>query len=80
VDLGLVLRHRLRVEGTVLRSRPAEEKDDLVARFARVVLPLLEAGTVRPVVERVWPFADVEKAHAMMAADANFGKLVVEVS
>ena len=80
VDLGLVLRHRLRVEGTVLRSRSAEEKDDLVARFARAVLPLLEAGTVRPVVERVWPFADVESAHAMMAADANFGKLVVEVS
>ena len=80
VDLGLVLRHRLRVEGTVLRSRPDEEKDDLVARFVQAVLPLLEARTVRPVVERVWPFADVEQAHAMMAADANFGKLVVEVS
>ena len=80
VDLGLVLRHRLRVEGTVLRSRPAEERDELVARFARAVLPLLEAGTVRPVVERVWPFAELENAHAMMAADANFGKLVVEVS
>ena len=80
VDLGLVLRHRLRLEGTVLRSRPADEKDELVARFAQTVLPLLEAGTVRPVVERAWPFAEVEHAHAMMAADANFGKLVVEVS
>ena len=80
VDLGLVLRHRLRVEGTVLRSRPAAEKDELVARFARAVLPLLEAGTVRPVVERAWSFGELESAHAMMAADANFGKLVVEVS
>jgi putative PIG3 family NAD(P)H quinone oxidoreductase len=80
IDLGLILRHRLRIEGTVLRSRPPEEKDELVARFARAVLPLLEARTVRPVVDRAWPFADVESAHAFMAADGNFGKLVVEVS
>jgi putative PIG3 family NAD(P)H quinone oxidoreductase len=79
VDLGLVLRHRLRLEGTVLRSRPADEKADLVRRFAGGVLPLLAAGTVRPVVDRVWPFDGVEEALATMAANRNFGKLVVEI-
>jgi NADPH:quinone reductase-like Zn-dependent oxidoreductase len=80
VDLGLVLRHRLRIEGTVLRSRPADEKSELTARFRTAVLPLLETRAVRPVVDRVFPFSDVEAAHATMAADQNFGKLVVEVS
>jgi putative PIG3 family NAD(P)H quinone oxidoreductase len=80
VDLSLILRHRLRVEGTVLRSRPDEEKSDLMAGFRASVLPLLEARAVRPIVDRVFPFADVEAAHAAMAADQNFGKLVVEVA
>jgi putative PIG3 family NAD(P)H quinone oxidoreductase len=79
VDLGLLLRHRLRVEGTVLRSRSAEEKAVVIRRFADAVLPLLKAGAVRPVVDRVWPFEGVEQAHATLAADRNFGKLVIEV-
>jgi NADPH:quinone reductase-like Zn-dependent oxidoreductase len=79
VDLGLVLRQRLRLEGTVLRSRTADEKSELMSRFRAAVLPLLEARSVRPVVDRVFPFTDVEGAHTVMAADRNFGKLVVEV-
>jgi putative PIG3 family NAD(P)H quinone oxidoreductase len=80
VDLGLVLRHRLRIEGTVLRSRSIDEKDELMARFRAAVLPLLAARTVRPVIDRVYPFAEVESTHAVMAANHNFGKLVVEVA
>jgi putative PIG3 family NAD(P)H quinone oxidoreductase len=79
LDLGLVLRHRLRIEGTVLRSRSREEKADLTARFRRAVLPLLEARVVVPVVDRRFAFEQVEAAHAAMAADQNFGKLVVEI-
>jgi putative PIG3 family NAD(P)H quinone oxidoreductase len=80
VDLGLMLRHRLRVEGTVLRSRSADEKTDLMSRFQTAVMPLLKSGAVRPVVDRVFPFENADAAHAVMAADQNFGKLVVEVS
>jgi NADPH:quinone reductase-like Zn-dependent oxidoreductase len=80
VDLGLVLSRRLRIEGTVLRSRPPDEKNELIARFRHAVLPLLEARTVRSVVDRVFGFSQVEAAHATMAAGQNFGKLVVEVS
>jgi NADPH:quinone reductase-like Zn-dependent oxidoreductase len=80
LDLGLMLRHRLRVEGTVLRSRTVDEKDEVMARVRTAVLPLLAARTVRPVVDRVFHFSEVEDAHAAMAADRNFGKLVVEVS
>jgi len=79
LDLGIVLRRRLRIEGTVLRTRSRSEKGAAVAAFATDVLPLLASGAVRPVVHHVFPFTDVQEAHRIMEANANFGKLVVEV-
>jgi NADPH:quinone reductase-like Zn-dependent oxidoreductase len=79
LDLGLVLSRRLRIEGTVLRSRSPAEKDALVGRVRAAVLPLLERRTVKPVIDRVWPFDRVEEAHGAMTANVNFGKIVVEV-
>jgi len=79
VDLGVILRRRLRIEGTVLRPRSAAEKAAAVAGFAADVLPLLERGALRPVIHAVLPFDAVAEAHRIMEANANFGKLVVEV-
>jgi NADPH:quinone reductase-like Zn-dependent oxidoreductase len=79
LDLGLVLRRRLRLEGTVLRGRSLDEKAAAVAAFASDVLPLLASGAIRPVVDRVFPFDAVAEAHRVMEANATFGKLVVEV-
>lgn len=79
IDLGRVLGRRLRVEGTVLRARSPEEKCAAVAGFAADVLPLLAQGTIRPVIHEVFPFANVAAAHRAMEANANFGKLIVEV-
>jgi NADPH2:quinone reductase len=79
VDLGVILRNRLHVEGTVLRARAREEKTRLAAAFRAAVLPLLSAGTVRPVVDRVFPLTEVAEAHAYMESDANLGKIVVEI-
>jgi putative PIG3 family NAD(P)H quinone oxidoreductase len=80
LDLGLVLRKRLHIEGTVLRPRSRDEKTTAVTAFADDVLPLLAAGTVRPVVHTVFPFDRVADAHRLMGANANVGKIVVEVA
>jgi putative PIG3 family NAD(P)H quinone oxidoreductase len=80
LDLGVILRRRLGIEGTVLRPRSAVEKAQAVAGFAADVLPLLERGALRPVIHAVLPFGAVAEAHRIMEANANFGKLVVEVS
>lgn len=80
VDLALVLRNRLRIEGTVLRPRSVEEKTAAVAAFADDVLPLLAAGTARPVVHAVLPFDQVAEAHRLMEANANVGKILVDVA
>ena len=68
---------RLRVNGTVLRARPIEEKIALNQQFVRHVLPLLADGRIRPVVDKVFPLEDVAEAHRYMESNANFGKIVL---
>jgi len=78
-DLGVLMRKRLTVVGTVLRSRPLEEKIELVQSFARTMLPLLATGRLRPVVDRVLPMDEAAAAHAAMEANENFGKIVLRI-
>ena len=79
LDLGLVLRKRVRILGTVLRARPLEEKIAAMRAFETQVVPLLARGIVKPVVDCVMPLADVAKAHERMASNAGFGKIVLRV-
>ena len=77
LPLGELLRKRLELRGSVLRSRPLEEKATLAQAFARAVLPLLEDGRLRPIVDAVLPMAEVREAHRRMDANETFGKLVL---
>ncbi|MGD8861976.1 MAG: NAD(P)H-quinone oxidoreductase [Myxococcales bacterium] len=77
IPLGLVLQKRLRIQGTVLRSRPLEEKASLARRFEAEVLPLFERGLLKPVVDRVMPMKDIAAAHIRMEGNESFGKIVM---
>ncbi|HWV57676.1 MAG TPA: NAD(P)H-quinone oxidoreductase, partial [Longimicrobiales bacterium] len=77
LDLGRVLRRRLWIGGTVLRSRPLEEKIEAVQAFRRHVLPLLSDGRVRPVIDRVVPMTEVAEAHRAIERNEPFGKIVL---
>jgi NADPH2:quinone reductase len=79
LDLGLLLRKRVRVIGTVLRARPLEEKIAAMRAFEAQVVPLLARGLVRPIVDCVMPLADAARAHERMASNAGFGKIVLRV-
>jgi NADPH:quinone reductase-like Zn-dependent oxidoreductase len=79
LDLGLLLRKRLRITGTVLRSRSTEEKSALVSSYLAVVAPLLEAGKVHAVLDRTFTFDEVRASHEYVESNANFGKVVVSV-
>jgi NADPH2:quinone reductase len=82
IDYGLVLRKRLRIEGTVLRARPLEEKIAAMQTFARHVVPLFAPGREQPlvpVVDRVFPLAEAGAAHTYVASNDGFGKTVLEV-
>ncbi|MCP3103465.1 NAD(P)H-quinone oxidoreductase [Myxococcus sp. K15C18031901] len=77
VDLGLVLRKRLHVTGTVLRSRPPEEKMALTQSAERHLLPLFRSGALRPVVDAVFPREQLREGLQRMARNDSVGKLVV---
>jgi NADPH2:quinone reductase len=79
VDLRLLLSRRVTITGTVLRSRPLAEKIRAAEVLERHVLPLVAAGRVRPVVDRVLPLAEAGAAHAYVASNASFGKVLLEV-
>jgi putative PIG3 family NAD(P)H quinone oxidoreductase len=75
-DLGPILRKRLEVIGTVMRTRGPEERAALVQAFAREVLPLFAVHLLRPVLERAYPMSALAEAHAAMERNATFGKVV----
>jgi NADPH:quinone reductase-like Zn-dependent oxidoreductase len=79
-NLGALLPKRATLRGTVLRSRPLEEKLALTQRFAREVVPLFADGRLRPVIDRRFPLAEVAAAHEVMESNANVGKLVLDVT
>jgi NADPH:quinone reductase-like Zn-dependent oxidoreductase len=80
INLGTVLSRRLTVRGTVLRTRPAREKAAVTDAFARDVIPLLERGDVRPVIDHVLPLERIRDAHALMESNATFGKIVLRIA
>jgi putative PIG3 family NAD(P)H quinone oxidoreductase len=80
LDLGVLLGKSLRLIGSRLRPRPLVEKVDLVRRFSDRFLPLLAAGRLRPIVDRAFPVAEAEAAHAYVQENRNIGKVILEVS
>ena len=42
-------------------------------------MPLIAAGRLRPVVDRVFPLAEAADAHRHMAGRKHFGKIVLSV-
>jgi putative PIG3 family NAD(P)H quinone oxidoreductase len=80
VDLLRLLTRRLRVQGSVLRSRSVAEKSDICASLRESVWPLVSAGRVRPIVEGRVPIAEAGKAHEKLASNESFGKMLLIVS
>jgi NADPH2:quinone reductase len=77
IDLGLLLRKRVTIIGTMLRGRSIEEKAEATRLFASAVLPLVSRGTIRPVIDRVYPANEIRDAHERMESNASFGKIVL---
>ncbi len=78
--LGELLRKRLEVIGTVLRSRPLEEKIEAARLLDRHLGPWLARGVVRPVIDRVLSLADAGAAHAHVASNLSFGKVLLAMA
>jgi NADPH:quinone reductase-like Zn-dependent oxidoreductase len=77
IDLGLILRRRLRLIGSVLRARPREEKARLTADFTAFALPRLRDGRLRPVVDRIFSLERAGEAYRALERGGAFGKIVL---
>jgi NADPH:quinone reductase len=78
--LGMLMAKRASLHGTVLRSRPLDEKIALAKQFERELLPLFARGELRTEIDATFPLADMRGAHEYMESNANFGKIVIAVS
>ena len=77
IDYSVVMRKRLRITGTSLRTRSIEEKATATRLFAQHVVPLLASGKVRPVIDSVFGFDEVRAAHQRIESNESFGKVVL---
>jgi putative PIG3 family NAD(P)H quinone oxidoreductase len=81
-DLGPILRKRLEVIGTMMRTRGLDERAPLVREFTERMLPLFDqriehSAPLRPVLERTYPMTQLAEAHRVMESNETFGKVVV---
>lgn len=80
VNLDPILRKRLEIIGSVMRTRSLSERIPLVSEFGARVSPWFTGGgaaAIRPVVGESLPFERIAEAHAIMEEDRNFGKVVL---
>ncbi|MEM8962341.1 MAG: NAD(P)H-quinone oxidoreductase [Acidobacteriota bacterium] len=79
IDLSAILRRRLKLLGSVLRTRSRAEKTKLVTDVRHHALPLLESGKIQPVIDQSYEFEQIPDAYHDMAEGGHWGKLVVRV-
>jgi putative PIG3 family NAD(P)H quinone oxidoreductase len=77
LNLGKLMTKRGSVMSTTLRARPAEQKAKIVAAVRENVWPVVERGTIRPVVHQVLPLAEAAEAHRIMTASSHIGKILL---
>jgi putative PIG3 family NAD(P)H quinone oxidoreductase len=81
-DLAPILRNRLEIVGSVMRTRGHEERVPLVRDFTEHMLPLFQpreqiTPQLRPVLERTYPMTQLADAHRALEGNETFGKVVV---
>jgi putative PIG3 family NAD(P)H quinone oxidoreductase len=77
LDFGLLMAKRGTIMSTTLRARPPAQKASIVAAVTASVWPLVDAGALRPVIDRELPMTEAAEAHRIMTASTHMGKIVL---
>jgi NADPH:quinone reductase-like Zn-dependent oxidoreductase len=77
VDLLAVMQRRLRISGSTLRARSLVDKAVVAAAMERQVVPLLEAGRVRVLLEATVPMDRAAEAYDLFGQGGKLGKIVL---
>jgi putative PIG3 family NAD(P)H quinone oxidoreductase len=79
INLASVMSKRLLLTGSTLRPRSVAEKGAIAGALRKHVLPLLDAGRVKPIIDATFPLARANEAHRRIEAD-HIGKIVLTVT
>lgn len=77
INLAPLMVKRQQILGSVLRSRPVDEKTSITEQFSQDVLPLFSKGHIKPLIHQILPLEQVAEAHRIMETSAHFGKIVL---
>ena len=77
LDLSELLTKRVTLKGTLLTPRSDNYKAELTKEFTKVVMPYLESGKIRSIIDCTFPLEDVAEAHRYMEANKNIGKIIL---
>jgi len=80
INIGRMMVKRQRVIGSVLRARSVAQKTALTEAFRKEAIGRFQTGELKPVIHDVLPLADIVKAHQMMEANVNTGKIILTVN
>ncbi len=79
INLGILLMKRLRVIGSTLRARSIAAKAQVMDGLQRDVWPKFADGTIQPIIDEIIPMPDAGRAHALVAGNETFGKVLLEL-
>ena len=79
IDLQALHAKRLKLFGVSNKQRTADQKAEFLPEFRRDILPALADGRIKPLVDQVFPFAELEQAKAMMEGNSHVGKIVIRM-
>jgi putative PIG3 family NAD(P)H quinone oxidoreductase len=79
-NIAPLMFRRIQLIGSTLRSLSKERKIELTEHFSKFAIPLFENGSLKPVIDSIYSFDEVNKAHERMENNLNIGKLVLSMN
>jgi NADPH2:quinone reductase len=77
IDLSIIMRKRLTITGSMLRSRDVAFKAAIAQNLEQYIWPLLASGKIKPVIYKVFPAGEAAEAHRLMESSEHIGKIVL---
>ena len=78
VDFRPLLMKRVTLTGSTLRPRSIKEKAEIARALRKEVWPLLDSGTIRPIIHQTFPLEKAADAHRLMESSSHIGKILLK--
>ncbi len=78
-DILPVMTKRLTITGSTLRPRDNDFKSEIAISLKKNIWPLLQNGTIKPIIDKYFPIDDVIEAHKYLESGQHFGKIILTV-